>query len=226
MRRPSEVVYNVDNMIVTARRLHAGIQSMVALTLGLLAFGWYLAPRVMPLMPAAVFLAYALFARITLTRPALGARVPVIACATGIMASAVFVPALWIEYAGRTANNGWLFGSIVALWAVAGWLAASQSGRVGDAIVASTLSAMITSVAVVIAVLAPYYLLRGTPLQDVFFRTEGTYDDFARSGVADFNTWVIEDMFGGAFMHSAFGAVVGAVLGAMTGGVTVLLRRG
>ena len=56
-----------------ARRLAQGIQASVALVLVLLAYGWRLAPAAVPIAAAAVLLAYALFAHVSVAiakRPA------------------------------------------------------------------------------------------------------------------------------------------------------------
>jgi hypothetical protein len=63
--------------------------------------------------------------------------------------------------------------------------------------------------------------MRGSSLQDRFFRTEGTYQDFARSGGGDFGAFVIGDLFGGAFFHLLLGGLAGALLGMIGGTLTV-----
>jgi len=70
-----------------------------------------------------------------------------------------------------------------------------------------------------------HYVLRGSEVQERFLRTEGDYDDFARSGMSDFNTWIIADMFGGVFFHLLLGAVAAAALGAVAGALTLGYRR-
>jgi len=67
--------------------------------------------------------------------------------------------------------------------------------------------------------------LRSSALQEQFFRIEGTYEDFARSGIGDFGTFVIGDLFGGAFFHLLFGGLFGVILGTLGGAVTIGLFR-
>jgi len=43
--------------------------------------------------------------------------------------------------------------------------------------------------------------------------------------MSDFNTWIIEDMFGGVFFHLLLGAVFAAALGAVAGVLTLGYRR-
>jgi len=64
---------------------------------------------------------------------------------------------------------------------------ARRTARIRDAVWRSAPSGIIASIGVVITVLAAYCVLRGTALQERFFRTEGDYGDFARSGMSDFN---------------------------------------
>jgi|SRR5437867_6564842 len=85
--------------------------------------------------------------------------------------------------------------------------------------------ALVPELANVTAILAPYYLLRGSALQDRFFRTEGDYEDFVRSGMKDFNAWVMGDMFGGTFFHLLLGALIAAALGSVGGILPVALVR-
>ena len=68
-------------------------------------------------------------------------------------------------------------------------------------------------------------MLRGTTFQEQFFRTEGTYDDFARSGISDFRTFIMGDLFGGAFFHLLLGGLAGALLGSIGGGLMVGVNR-
>jgi hypothetical protein len=48
-------------------------------------------------------------------------------------------------------------------------------------------------------------------------RAEGDYEDFARSGMSDFNAFIMEDFMGATFFHLLLGLVVAAVLGVLGG---------
>jgi hypothetical protein len=142
--------------------------------LALLLYGWALAPSVNPVAPALVLVAYGFAARHALR--ALDRSDPAILRAIvicGLMTAVVLVPSILVEYAGRTVNNGWMLGSVAGLCAIAGAIAAWRTMRIHDAVFGATLSAMIGSLAFVMAVLASYYFLRGSAVQDRFFRTEG-----------------------------------------------------
>jgi hypothetical protein len=208
-----------------ARRLERVVLAAIAVLLTLLAVGWILAHGATPLPAVAVLLGCAVFTRFALRWPGVGPSTPSIAAWFGVAAAAIFVPSIWIEYVGRTVDNRLLAVTILSLWTTAGVMATRASGRVRDATIASTVSAILSTVVFLIAVLGAYYALRGSALQDVFFRTEGTYDDFRRSGGGDFTTFVIEDMFGGVFFHSLLGALIASGVGSIGGAAVATVLR-
>jgi hypothetical protein len=209
-----------------ATRVERGIRVASLTVVALLLYGWKLAPSVDPAAPFLVLAGYGIVAHRGLRALEQGDRKilhAIVIC--GILAAAVSVPSILIEYAGRTVDNRLMLGSIAALCAMAGAFAAWRTTRICDGVFGATLSAMIGSLASVMAVLAPYYVLRGTAVQDRFFLTEGDYDDFARSGMTDFNTWVIGDLFGGTFFHLLLGALVAAAIGGFAGIAALGCRR-
>jgi hypothetical protein len=92
----------------------------------------------------------------------------------GALSAAVFVPSILIEHTGRTVDNRIMLWAGAVSFGLAGAIAVWRTRRVRIAVCASTLSAMIGSLAFVIAVLGSYCLLQGSALQDRFFRTEGS----------------------------------------------------
>jgi hypothetical protein len=87
---------------------------------------------------------------------------------------------------------------------------------------------MLSSVIWLIFVLLTFYLFRGTMRQELVFKAEGNFEDFARSGMKDFNTFVMEDFLGAGFFHlllsPLFAAIFGGI-GSMLGKGIVLLRK-
>ncbi|HEV7386142.1 MAG TPA: hypothetical protein VGN89_14770, partial [Phenylobacterium sp.] len=75
-------------------------------------------------------------------------------------------------------------------------------------------------------VLSVFFLFRGTPAQEAVLRAEGDYADFARSGMSDFNVFVMQDFLGAGFYHLLLSPVFGLVLGALGAGPVLWLRRG
>ena len=213
-----------------ARRLALVVHAGVVLVLVLLAVGWSLVPAASPIAAASVLIAYAMLAHVSVMMARPGAsRIQWVTLACGSVSAAVLIRSLAVQYFGRTANNAVMIAVVFGLWLVAGIVTAAWTGRIWDAVFSSTLSAEIGSLANVGFILASYYVLRGSALQEQFFRTEGTYDDFARSGGVDFGAFVIGDLFGGAFFHlllgGLFGVLLGAIGGALTVGVTRVFKR-
>jgi len=209
-----------------ARRLALVVQVGVALVLALLAVGWSRVPAASPIAPASVLIAYAMLAHVgvMMARPGTS-RIQWVTLACGSASAAVLIRSLAVQYFGRTANNGVMVAVVFGLWLVAGIVTAAWTGRIRDAVFSSTLSAEIGSLANVGFILTSYYVLRGSALQEQFFRTEGTYDDFARSGGVDFGAYVIGDLFGGAFFHLLLGGLFGVLLGTIGGALTIGVAR-
>jgi hypothetical protein len=173
-----------------------------------------------------VLVAYAVLVEVGVATARQGSSIiQPVTLACGMASAVVLIRALAVQYVGRTASNAVMVAIVFGLWVVPGMVAAARSGRIRDAAIASTLSAQIGSLANVGFMLASYYVLRGTTLQERFFRTEGTYDDFARSGLTDFGTFVMGDLFGGAFFHLLLGGLAGALLGTIGGGFVVGVKR-
>jgi hypothetical protein len=144
------------------------------------------------------------------------------ACIFGLLGGAIFTGEMLLEYILLPADNsqyGMLeFGCVFSLYFIAGAAAAYQSQQVKQGVLASLISAVISSLIWAIAVLLIFYLFRGAPQQAQVFRAEGNYVDFARSGSQDFNVWVVEDFMGAIFFHlTLLGPLVAAVLGALGG---------
>jgi hypothetical protein len=192
MQLPPDMVVGTTPINRSARRLARGVQASVALVLVLLAFGWTLVPTTVPIAPAAVLIAYAVLAHVSVCMTRQGtSKIQWVTLACGTVSAAVLIRALAVQYFGRTADNAVMVAVVFGLWLVAGIVATASTGRIRDAVFSSTLSAEIGSLANVGFILASYYVLRGSALQEQFFRTEGTYDDFARSGIGDFGTFVM-----------------------------------
>jgi hypothetical protein len=226
MQMPSDTVVGLAPSHGAARRLAWGVHAGVGFVILLLGFGWALVPAAVPIAPAAVLIAYVVLAHTSASSAQEGsATIQRVTVASGIVSAIVLIRALVIQYFGHTANNAVMVAIVFGLWLVAGVVAAAHTGRIRDAAIASTLSAQIGSLANVGFILASYYLLRGTTLQEQFFRTEGTYDDFARSGARDFGAFVMGDLFGGAFFHLLLGGLAGALLGTIGGGFIVGVNR-
>jgi hypothetical protein len=143
--------------------------------------------------------------------------------AFGILAGFIFVSEVLLEYVLLPANNtqmGYVeFGLAMFVYALVGALTANRYRSVGAGTVAATTAAIISSLIWFIAVLAVFYWFRGSLRQELVFRAEGNYEDFARSGMADLDAFAMEDFCGAGFYHLLIGPFVAAMLGAVAGSI-------
>ena len=65
----------------------------------------------------------------------------------------------------------------------------------------------------------------GTMRQHRVFLAEGNFDDFARSGMHDFNAFMMEDFLGAGFFHLLLGPLIAWILGLIGGLVAMRFRR-
>jgi hypothetical protein len=139
----------------------------------------------------------------------------------GLLAGAVFAGEIILEYILLPADNSRLglveFGTVFALYFGAAVATALRSRCVRNAVLASVASACIASLVWVIVVLMVFYAFRGSPRQELVLRAEGAFEDFARSGMKDFNAFIMEDFMGATFYHVLLGPLVAAVLGVLGG---------
>jgi hypothetical protein len=139
----------------------------------------------------------------------------------GLLAGAVFSGEIILEYILLPADNSRYgmveFGSVFVLYFTAGFVSALRSGKIASAALTSVACAFIASLIWVIVVLTIFYAFRGSPRQEQVFRAEGNYEDFTRSGMSDFNVFIMEDFMGAVFFHLLLGLLVAAILGTFGG---------
>jgi hypothetical protein len=213
-----------DKSSVTVQK---GFLAFVLLALALAVIGWRMVPTVKILSIGAAFLVLFVYGVagyfvMPRTRPASLVLVIVI----GSLASAIFAGEILLEYALLPKDNtSWgvmEFGSVFALYFISSLLAAYRSKSIRDGILVAVETAMLSSVVWLIFILLTFYLFRGTARQGQVFMAEGNYEDFIRSGMKDFNTFMMEDLLGGGFFHLLLAPILAAILG-MPG---ALLGRG
>ncbi len=139
----------------------------------------------------------------------------------GVLAGVIFISEILWEYIALPADNsrlGWIeFGSVFALYFISPLIVAYRMQQLRQPIMTAFSTAMIGSLIWWIAVLAVFYLFRGSPQQTQVFRAEGNFEDFAQSGMSDFNTFIMEDFLGAGFFHLLPGPIVAAILGTIGG---------
>ncbi|WP_344314688.1 hypothetical protein [Fodinicola feengrottensis] len=122
---------------------------------------------------------------------------------------------------------GWI---IVAGFAgssvVAAVIASVRAGSVRAGVTAAFSNAITEYLVWYPTVLLCYYFFRTSTNIDRVWRAEGTYDDFARSGMTDLRAFVLQDFWGAGFFHLVAGLILAALLGTATAwAVRVLSRR-
>ena len=203
------------------RRFLAG--TLIALFL--VIFGWVLEPATSLLSIGAATAILVIYAGLVFVfSPRLYRRNPLIlqaAIVFGLIAGVIFVSEILWEYLTLPADNtqlGYLeFGGVFFVYFLSSVLVAYRSRKMGQAVLTGIASAMIASLIWLIAVLAVFYLFRGSPQQAQVFRAEGNYADFTQSGMSDFNTFIMEDFLGAAAYHLLLGPIVATILGAFGG---------
>jgi hypothetical protein len=139
----------------------------------------------------------------------------------GLLAGAVFAGEIILEYVLLPTDNSHYgmveFGTVFGLYFASAFVSALRSLSIKNAVFTAVASAFIASLVWVITVLAVFYAFRGSPRQVLVLRAEGDYEDFARSGMSDFNAFIVEDFMGATFFHLLLGLLVAAVLGVLGG---------
>ena len=147
----------------------------------------------------------------------------------GVLAGAVFAVEVLLEYVLLPADNtvfGYVeFGLVLLIYFLAGVLVAYLGFPLRSRIIAGAGTAIIASLIWYIAVLACFYVFFGTESQAQVFHAEGEYEDFRRSGMTDFPTFVMEDYLGAGFFHLLLGPVVAMILASAGGLVGKGLAR-
>jgi hypothetical protein len=138
----------------------------------------------------------------------------------GLLAGGVFVAEILLEYWLLPADNSAMglveYGLVFVLFILAGLWVAYQTKSWRNGLLAAIWSAIVASVIWFLAVLLVFYLFNGTPEQIQVFRAEGNDVDFARSGLANLNAFLMEDFMGAGFYHSLLLPALAAILGSVS----------
>ena len=146
----------------------------------------------------------------------------------GLAAGAVYATEIVLEYALRPSDNtAWgliEFGCVFALFVVAGAGVSARQPRLWPAALAGVWTALIASLIWYAVALAVFYAFRGTVAQSAVLRAEGDFEDFRRSGMADFNVFAMQDFLGAGFYHLLLAPLFGLVL-ATLGAIPAMVWR-
>lgn len=206
----------------------AAVMALVLIAYGMLRFP---ATSLLSVSTAACILAiYAVLGWLLANRIAQHNRALVaVAQRAGLLAGIVFAGEILLEYLLLPADNTLFglveFGLVFLIYAGAsGWLTA-RGNRLRAGVLGAVATAMISSLIWCIALFVVFYLFTGTARQVAVFRAEGNYDDFQRSGMGDFNAFIMEDFLGATFFHLLLGPLLAAALGAIGGLIGMVLGR-
>ncbi len=196
----------------------------------LVVLGWRLVPTISLVSLAGVcfvLVAYALTAFFGF--PRLRPENLHLAGRFGLLAGAIFATEIILEYVLLPRDNSsWGLIEYALVFAVifgAGVALAYRSKGIRYGIQGSVVSGMLASVIWLIFVLLVFYIFRGSARQALVFTAEGDYVDFARSGMQDFNVFMMEDFFGAGFFHLVLVPMLAALLGTLAGLVGKGLAR-
>ncbi|MGA2591422.1 MAG: hypothetical protein ABSH32_15995 [Bryobacteraceae bacterium] len=155
-----------------------------------------------------------------------------IAAGFGLAAGILFTSEFLLEYAilPDTRTNirlGWIeYGAVFAIFALAGLATGRKTGSARAGVPGAFWSAMIASLIWLAALLLTTYAFWGTARQEQVLRAEGDYEDFARSGMADFATFILQDLRGACFFHLLLTPALAALVGGAAGSLGRLLYTG
>jgi hypothetical protein len=139
----------------------------------------------------------------------------------GLVAGLIFAGEIVLEYILLPKDNTLYglveFGAVFLVYFLSGLRSSLRTKRIRDGVLAAVCTAAISTLVWCIVLLGVFYLFRGTPQQTQVFQAEGNYADFARSGLQDFNTFILEDFMGAIFYHSLLGPLSALILGTVAG---------
>ena len=172
----------------------------VLLGLVLVILGWLLIPTTNPLSIAGACLVLVVYGLIgCFGFPRIRSEILSLVGVFGLLAGAIFAGEILLEYAILPKDNtSWgviEFGCAFAVYFLSSLVVAYRCKGVRYGILAAVVNAMLSSVIWLIFTLLTFYIFRGTTRQEHVFRAEGNFEDFARNGMSDFNTFVMDNTF-------------------------------
>jgi hypothetical protein len=206
---------NVTTMMVQ-RGFLAGILTAFVLVL----VGWGLFPHISLLGVAGVslvLLGYAAAGTFGFVR--VEPELLRLAGGVGGLAGLVYISEIILEYVVLPKDNSsWglvEFGCVFGLFFLSALLVTARGRSIKKGLGVAVMTSMLSAVAWLVGVLLVFYLLRGSPRQALVLAAEGNFEDFARSGMSDLNTFLMEDFLGAGFFHLLLAPLVAVVLGTL-----------
>jgi hypothetical protein len=150
-----------------------------------------------------------------------GRRLLRLALGFGLAAAAIYASEILLEYVLLPRDNTRYgeveFGLVFLCYLTAGFMAVLETRRARDGLMAAVGAALIATLMWYIVVLTIAYAMKGTPQQAAVLSAEGNLEDFAHSGSANFEAWLMQDFLGAGFYHLLLSLIVAAILGSVGG---------
>jgi hypothetical protein len=202
-------------------RLPIGVALGALAALLLIGYGVVLVPTTSLLSVVAAALVLMLYAVVGWTiLPRIEQHNPVVlglAMWAGLLAGVIFVVETLLEYSVLPADNtafGLIeFGLVFLIYAGTSGLLTYRRYRLREGVLGAVVAALLSSLIWCIITLAVFYLFYGSARQTQVFCAEGNYEDFQRSGMSDFNAFIMEDFLGATFFHLLLGPLLASLLG-------------
>jgi hypothetical protein len=220
------------------RASRQGLLVGVALSILLILYGVWITPGArIPTMENTVRMAPAIailciYALVALLAPASMKRKSQLILSNGLLfgclAGTVFAGEILLEYILLPRDNTSMglieFGLVFLLFLLCGLRTGLSTRRFSTAVLSAVWSALFASLIWFIFVMVVYYAFHGSPQQVQVFQAEGNYLDFQRSGMANFDLFILQDFFGACFFHLLLDPLAAFLFGSVGAGLALALR--
>ncbi len=148
-----------------------------------------------------------------------------LAAPLGLAAGGIFAAEIALEYLATPPDNSlWgviEFGAVFVLYFATGFVTAWRTRRFVPAVAAAIWAALIAVIIWYAFALAFFEIFRGGARQIAVLRAEGDFDDFARSGMRNFDLFIMQDFLGAGFFHLLLSPLFGLLLGSAGAGSAI-----
>jgi hypothetical protein len=140
----------------------------------------------------------------------------------GFLFGIIYVGILLIEYTLPVATDFTSFGLFIVgflfiLSFVVGFMAFQQEGSLKVSVRLAAQTLLLGTLIWTTGYLLIQYLSWDSPQQHRALLAEGTYDDFKRSNMTDFEAFLLQDTQGGIFFHPILTTIISILFGAIGG---------
>lgn len=143
--------------------------------------------------------------------------------ALGIALAALYLAIILAEFLGWRDSIP-IISLFLGATLIAGFVTGYRTRRWRDGVMAAVWALVISTAVWTVGDLLINYLFWGGRQQYLFMLYDGAVDDFRRSGSADFNAFLLQDIQGASIFHQLLSVVIGTVFGAVSAGAALGLR--